>query len=144
MTNLVTLALLSGALTATSGGLLSHQTTVDHPTGVAQTQYRGNVIVEQRQLGTPAPGGRQSSLRCHWTAGLVVNREARHASGSMLSRTFDRKSVIEGSRPGWCDTHRSAIREEVARRTDELHEHLVALAHEDHGVLRAEIDRMRG
>ena len=144
MTNLVILALLSAAFATTSGGLLNHQTTVDHPTGTTRTEYRGDVIVEQRQFGTPAPGGRHSSLRCHWTAGLIVNREAQHASGSMLSRTFDRKSVIEGSRPGWCDTHRSAIREEVARRTDELYEHLVALAKEDHGALRAELDRMRG
>jgi hypothetical protein len=137
-------ALASGALAVGTGGALSHQTRLDHHSGAAHADYRGDIVVEHRQVGNPAPGGRQSTLSCRWTAGLVVNRQARHASGSTHSRSFERANVIEGSRPGWCDSHRSAIAQEIARRHGELRDHLVATAQEDHAVLRAELDQLQG
>ena len=138
------MALLSGAMVASAGAPLQHHTRVDHASGAAEALYRGEIAVEQREVGTVGPGGRASTLRCRWTAGLVVDREARHASGATFARRFDTGRVIEGSRPGWCTTHRRAIAQEIAQRSGELHGHLVAVAQEDHHVLRAELDRSRG
>ncbi len=141
MSHVALTILMSGTLVAVSGAPLEHRTRLDHVSGPAEAHYRADVAVKHRQVGTTAPGGRPSTLSCRWSAGLVVEREARGASGSMLARTIDRERVIEGRRPGWCSAQTEAIRKEIARRSGELRDHVVAVAEEDHTVLRAELDR---
>ncbi|MDJ0277784.1 hypothetical protein QLH51_13350 [Sphingomonas sp. 2R-10] len=123
---------------------MAHSVRIDHATGTVQSDYRADVQVTHRQVGAAGAGGRPSTLRCMWRAGLVVDRQARHASGSTLARSFAHDNVVEGSRPGWCSAQKRAIADEVATRTPELQAQLVRLAQEDHGVLHAEIDRMQG
>jgi hypothetical protein len=136
--------LLLGALAMAPGGALDHSVRVEHSGGPADVHYRGNVAVEYRQIGAAGSPGRPSSLRCTWQANLVVDREARHASGSTMTRSLAREATIGGVRPGWCTTHRRAVAQEVAARTEELRGHVVALAQEDHQALRAELDRLHG
>ncbi|WP_294318972.1 hypothetical protein [uncultured Sphingomonas sp.] len=135
--------LLGATMLAPQGGM-AHSARIDHRTGTVQTDYTADVQVTHQQIGTVGAGGRPSTLRCLWRAGLVVERQARHASGSTLARSFIQDRIVEGSRPGWCSTQKTAIADEVARRSDMLQARLVQLAQEDHPVLHAEIDRMHG
>lgn len=135
--------LLGVAMAAPQGGM-AHSARIDHRSGTVQSDYTADVQVTHQQIGTVGAGGRPSTLRCLWRAGLVVERQARHASGSMLARSFTHDRVIEGSRPGWCSAQKAAIAQEVASRGDALQAQLVRLAQEDHPVLHAEIDRMHG
>jgi len=135
--------LLGMAMAAPDGGM-AHSARIDHRSGTVQSDYTADVQVTRQQIGTVGVGGRPSTLRCLWRAGLVVERQARHASGSTLARSFSHDKVIEGSRPGWCSAQKTAIAQEVASRNDALHARLIELAQEDQPVLHAEIDRMHG
>lgn len=143
MTSIFT-GLLLGTAAVASGAALEHQVRVDHASGATDVRYRGTVDVTHRQVGAIAPGGAPSSLRCHWRASIVVDREARHASGSSMLRTIEGRQVAEGSRPGWCSAQKESIRTEVAARTADLRDHLVAAAADDHPTLHAELDRLHG
>ncbi|PXA93754.1 hypothetical protein DMC47_21690 [Nostoc sp. 3335mG] len=136
--------LLLSAMVAAPDGAMEHSVRIDHGSGTVESRYRADVRITHRQVGTVGAGGRPSTLRCVWKAGLAVDRHARHASGSTMARSFAHDGVVEGSRPGWCSAQRSAIAQEVAARQPELRERLVRLAQDDHGVLHAEIDRMHG
>ena len=133
-------AMLLAAATATPAG--AHQVTVQHPSGPVQADYRGTVQVEHRQLGTVAPGGRPSTLRCAWTAHLSVDRAATRGQDASFSRSFVRNDVASGSRPGWCSTNRDAIARDVAARVGDTGRHLALAAGEDRPVLDAELDRL--
>jgi len=136
--------LLLGAMVAAPDRGMEHEVRIDHRTGALESRYSADVRITHRQVGTVGVGGRPSTLRCMWSAGLVVDRQARHASGSTMARTFAHDGVVAGSRPGWCSAQRRSIAQEVASRQPELRERLVRLAQDDHGVLHAEIDRMHG
>lgn len=136
--------LLLGTMVAAPVPGMEHSVRIDHRTGTVESQYSADVRITHKQVGTVGVGGRPSTLRCVWSAGLVVDRQARHASGSTMARAFAHDDVVQGSRPGWCSAQRSAIATEVAARQPELRERLIQLATDDHGVLHAEIDRMDG
>lgn len=142
--NLIVAGLSLGIAAAASGFALEHRTEIAHRSGAVAAHYRAHVDVAHRQVGAVTPGGVSSTLRCHWTANVSVRREARHQAGSTLSRVIENARAIEGSRPGWCGTHARAIRQEIARRSDEIRGHLLAVAEQDHPVLTAEIDRLHG
>lgn len=144
MTNVIVAALALGIFATGAGEALEHRTRIDHATGTTDVHYRGDVAIAYKQTGAVAPGGAASSLRCHWKANVVVNREARHASGHVVARSFATPQVIEGSRPGWCATSRDSIAREVAQRSEDVRRHLMAAAEEDHPVLTAELDRLHG
>ena len=137
---LATVAL--GALVAASGAALEHRVRIDHHSGPIDVHYRGSVDVTHQQIGSVAPGGRGTTLRCLWRAKVIVDRAARHSSGAVLARSFENADVVEGSRPGWCSTQRREIAREVAQRTDEVRRHLLTAASHDHPVLTAEADRL--
>jgi len=126
------------------GGAIEHRTQVAHASGAVDTHYRADVRIEHRQIGSVGVGGRPSTLRCLWRAGLVVDRAARHASGATMARSFAHDDAVTGSRPGWCSAQKAGIAREVASRSDELRAALVRVAQEDHGVLHAEVDRLHG
>lgn len=142
MTPLIAAGLLLGSLSTPSAGIaVEHRTRLDHPAGAVEARYRGDVAIVHRQIGTVAPGGRPSTLRCLWSAGLSVDRRAHHGSGDVMTRSIRRDAVVEGHRPGWCAAHRDSIAREVAGRGAVLRDHLIAIAREDHGVLHAELDQ---
>ncbi|MFN3776794.1 hypothetical protein [Sphingomonas parapaucimobilis] len=131
---------LGGALA--SDGALEHRVQLDHHSGPVAVRYSADIDVTHKQIGAVTTGGRPSTLRCLWSANVTVHREARGAGGTALMRSAAQDRVIEGSRPGWCSTNRSAIAQDVARRHDAVRDHLQAVAQEDHGLLRAEMDRL--
>lgn len=142
MTHSFGAALLLGVLAAAQATAGEHEVRIEHRGGAVDARYRSNVTVAHRQVGAVAPGGVPSSLRCQWSASLAVDREARHASGATMRRMIAREAVIQGHRPGWCDTHRASIAREVAERAPELRPHLVSVAQEDQSVLLEEIERL--
>lgn len=134
---LIGLALLA----ATPAFAQDHVVRLDHRDQPVEARYRGAIAITHRQVGAVVPGGRAATLRCTWRADLTVTREARGA-GITAARSLSRDGVLAGSRPGWCDTSRRAIAEEVAARAGEVDDHVRALAQEDHAPLRAELDRL--
>ncbi|MEN2749795.1 hypothetical protein [Sphingomonas sp. T9W2] len=118
-----------------------HVLTVQHAAGPADVEYRADPSIRYSQLGAVAPGGRPSTLRCSWSVDLAVNRVATLREGTMLSRSFVRNGVAEGSRPGWCDASRTAIEGEVKKRIGSAGRHVEAAADADRPVLLAELDR---
>ncbi len=141
MNMLLVAGLVLGSMAA-SDGALEHRMQMDHHSGPVAVRYSADVGVTHKQIGAVATGGRPSTLRCQWSANVTVHREAKAGTGATLLRSASRDGVIEGSRPGWCSANRSAIAQEVARRQDSVRDHLQAVAQEDHGLLRAEMDRL--
>ncbi len=138
------LGTVAAAALAGPGAAMEHSLRIDHASGTTEVHYRGDVDVVHRQVGAVAPGGRASTLSCRWKANVSVTREARHASGSTMTRAIEGARAIEGTRAGWCSTQRDAIAQEVAQRTEAMRAHLLAIAAEDHPVLMAEIERLHG
>jgi len=144
MTHFIMAGLLLGATAAAPGPTVNHSVRVDHHGGAIDARYDGNVTVSYRQIGAASAPGRASTLRCRWSADMVVDRRARSVDGSTMTRSFTREAVMSGQRAGWCDTHRATIDREVAARMDDLHGHVRAMAADDHDVLRGELDRLHG
>lgn len=140
MTLLATLAVAAAA--ATAAPLPAHNLAVPHSSGTAQAEYRGAIGVQHKQVGSVAPAGRPSTLRCVWTAKMEVNRTATTAAGALASRSFVQDNVANGSRPGWCSASRAAIAREIAERLGDGSQHLVKAAEADRGVLLTELDRL--
>ncbi|MFW2851297.1 hypothetical protein ACM61V_05165 [Sphingomonas sp. TX0543] len=136
----MTILLVAGMLLGGMEGIEAHRVTLDHSAGAVEAVYRGAVDVAHRQLGTVAGAGRASTLRCHWSAMVRVEREARHPAGHLLSRSIASEAPLSGSRAGWCEGQRGAIVDEVARRADRLRDHVIDVAARDREVLLAELD----
>jgi hypothetical protein len=133
--------LMLSAIVVTSAVPLEHRTQVDHASGSVEARYVGTVQLVPRQLGSPGPGGRPSTLRCEWRANLAVEREARHETGGLLSRSIVDSDGLKLTRPGWCNSSRSAVVAEVAARSDVLQERLLAIAAEDRAALLEQVER---
>ena len=144
MTYLLAAGLMLGLTAAWPGTTVEHSTRIDHHSGPVDVRYRGDIRIDQKQVGSVAPGGRPSTLRCTWQANMAVTRDAKAAAGTMMSRQFVRESVASGSRVGWCGTNRTAIAREVAARTRNLDRHMMEVAQEDRDVLHSELDRLHG
>lgn len=144
MTNLLAAGLMFGMTVAVSSATVAHETRIDHHSGPVDVRYNGAVTIDHKQIGSVAPGGRQSTLRCAWQANMAVTREAKATPGTLMTRQFVREDIASGSRAGWCTTNKAAIAREVAARTGDLNQHIVEVAQEDHDVLRSELDRLHG
>ena len=118
----------------------THQVQMDHRGQRVDVTYRSEVAVRHRQVGTAGAPGRPSSLRCTWSASVDVHREARHAAGHVLTRRISADAPISGTRPGWGDAQRGAIAQEIAAKTGEVREHLLAVAERDQAAMLAELD----
>ncbi|QNE31931.1 hypothetical protein F1C10_08275 [Sphingomonas sp. NBWT7] len=119
-----------------------HRVEIDHGGHRVEVTYRSDAALAHRQIGAAGAPGRPATLRCAWTAKLTVEREARSSAGHVLKRAIASETPISGTRPGWCDTQRGAIAQEVAMRSSEMREHLLAVAAEDRGALALELDRV--
>ncbi|OAN66948.1 hypothetical protein [Sphingomonas sp. TDK1] len=133
--------LILGLLLAAPFSEIAHSVRIDHPAGPVHTDYRAQIDIRHQQLGVAAPGGRASTLRCRWQADLVVDRQARHAAGT-LQRELRQEAVASGSRPGWCTANRAAITKDVASATKDMRGAVEALAARDAEMLRAELDQI--
>lgn len=127
---------------ATSAPLAVHHLTVPHASGTAEAEYRGEIGVQHRQVGSAAPAGRPSTLRCLWTATMKVNRTATTAAGALASRSFVQGDLANGTRPGWCSANRSVMARDVALRLGDGRHHLVKAADADRAVLLADLGRL--
>lgn len=144
MTHIMAAGLALGLSAIVSTATVNHATRIDHQSGPVDVRYRGAVQISHKQVGAVTPGGRPSTLGCQWKADMIVAREAKAASGTMLTRNFVREGVASGNRTGWCSTHHASIANHVARQTSDLDRHMMSVAKEDHEVLRAELDRVHG
>ncbi|WP_052134678.1 hypothetical protein [Sphingomonas sp. 37zxx] len=144
MINLLTAGLMLGMTAAVSSATVVHETRIDHHTGPVHVRYNGAVMIEHKQIGTVAPGGRPSTLRCAWQANMAVTREAKATPGTLMTRQFVREDIASGSRAGWCSSNKAAIAKEVAARTTELDRQIIEVAQDDQNVLRSELDRLHG
>ena len=142
MAYFLTAGLVLAATGAALGMTVDHQNEVDHRSGPVAVKYRGDVVITHKQVGTVAPGGRASSLRCDWAASMSVARHAVAASGTRLVRSIDSEPVISGTRPGWCVASHGAIKKEVVAKAADMQQHLMMLAQEDEQMLRVELDRI--
>jgi len=137
---MIAMSILSLALVSTLPGP-GITRTINHSSGSVTADYRGAVVIERKQIGSVAPPGRPSTLRCQWTAHLNVERQAAGAGGLAMSRSFVRPNVAEGSRPGWCEGHSPFIDREVAERMQDQ-THLQQAADEDRATLMIDVDRL--
>lgn len=117
-----------------------HRIEVDHRGQRVDVTYRSDMDVSHKQVGAVGAPGRASTLRCTWKANVSVQREARSAAGHVLTRTMTSDTPIEGSRPGWCSGQRNAIAQEVAARSGDVRDHLLAVAERDREALALELD----
>lgn len=138
------LALFAVAASLASPALaLKHEVVIDHAAGPIAADYQGKVTIETRQVGTVAVGGRQSSLRCNWTASLAVERVAKVGETLRSHRSLAQDKVASGSKPGWCETNEKAIDRLVEARSDEFRTAMLALVEQDRSTLLAEADGVR-
>ena len=105
--------LLAGLALATAATMaaptIEHTTRVDHHSGPVEVRYRGAVVVEHRQIGAVAPAGQSSTLRCAWTANMIVDRHAKASSGTLMTRNFARDGVAAGVNVAMRDPHHCAV-----------------------------------
>lgn len=114
-------------------------TTINHASGPVTAVYSGRISIDRQQVGTIAPPGRASTLRCRWVAHLIVDRRASATDGATAGRTFTRSAIAQGSRPGWCGSGAARIDAAVAT---EAERHLALAAAEDRRLLLDEIERI--
>lgn len=143
MKKLAFAGLVFGMTLAVPAAALEHEVVIDHPVGTIAADYEGAVRVETKQIGTVAAAGRQSTLRCQWTATLTVERSARLGDAIQSRRSMTRDDVATGSSPGWCSTQEKSIDRLVEARRDTFREAMLALVAEDRGAILAEADSAR-
>ncbi len=133
-------SIVAGLLLGTPIADDAHRVQLDHRGQRVDVTYRSAVDVRHKQLGAVGAPGRPSALRCAWSASVDVHREARHPAGHVMTRTISAQAPLTGSRPGWCDTQRDAIAQDVAARSGAVRDHLLAVATRDQDALVAELD----
>lgn len=137
------IVVLATACLASPAMALEHEVVIEHATGTIAADYVGTVTVETRQVGSPGPGGRPTTLRCVWTASLSVDRTAKVGESLRSSRSMVRDNVVSGSKPGWCETQAKAIDRLVDSRRETFHAAMLALAEQDRSAILAEADGVR-
>ncbi len=133
-------SIVAGLLLGTPIAAEAHRVQIDHRGQSVDVTYRSAVDVSHKQVGAVGAPGRPTALRCAWTAAVDVHREARHAAGHVMTRTISAAAPLTGSRPGWCDTQRDAIAQDVAAKSGKVRDHLLAVAERDQDALVAELD----
>lgn len=121
-----------------------HRVTV--PSGDAQLTavYQPRTLISYRQIGNMTPN-RPSTARCLWKAEVSVERHLQPPAGqgSHMVRTLVPTKLIEGQTIGRCAQGKQQVSAAIARRSDEVRAHVLAVAAEDHTALMAELDAGR-
>ncbi|MDF8334110.1 hypothetical protein [Novosphingobium cyanobacteriorum] len=136
-------AMVAGTAAAEAAtGSLRHSTVVTHRGVPISADYEGVSEIALRQIGSTAPGGRASTLRCAWTVSLAVERTARAGKAASARHTMRQENALAGEAAGWCAGARQAIERTVAARQDRLQATMMALVAQDRAAILAEADRL--
>jgi hypothetical protein len=124
---------------------IRHQVEVPHGERQVTAVYQPKTMVSYRQVGNMTPN-RPSTARCMWKAEISVERhlQAPAGQGSHVVRTLVPTKLIEGSTNGRCAQGKEQISSALARRTDEVRSHVLAVAAEDRNALMAELSIAQG
>lgn len=141
MTKLSLPALALALCLAAPAAAFEHEVVIAHPEGPIAADYAGSVKVETRQLGTAAAPGRQSTLRCQWSASLDLERTAKVGETLQTRRAMRADDVVSGATPGWCRNSAKVIDQLVAAQRDRFHAAMLALVEQDRNALLAEASR---
>lgn len=122
-----------------------HQVEVPHGERQVTAVYQPKTQVSYRQVGNMTPN-RPSTARCLWQAEIAVERhlQAPAGQGSHIVRTLVPTKLIEGSTKGRCAQGNEQVNSAIARRADEVREHVLAVAAEDRNALMAELSVAAG
>lgn len=131
--------LVSPALATDPEGF-RHQVEVPHGDRQVTAIYQPKTMVSYRQVGNMTPN-RPSTARCLWKAEISVERhlQAPAGQGSHVVRTLVPTKLIEGSTHGRCAQGKEQAESAIARRSDEVKAHVLAVAAEDRNALMAEL-----
>ena len=123
----------------------NHVVTVTHAGTPLALTYEASTAISHRQIGSVAPPGKPSTLRCLWTATVAVHRRAARAGAPVtaLSRQVSASDHFSGSHHGACSQARAAINREVASRAADHRDHLIAVADRDRPAVLAELESVR-
>ncbi len=124
---------------------IRHQVEVPHGERQVTAVYQPKTMVSYRQVGNMTPN-RPSTARCMWKAEISVERhlQAPAGQGSHVVRTLVPTKLIEGSTNGRCAQGKEQVNSALARRTDEVRSHVLAVAAEDRNALMAELSIAQG
>ncbi|WP_439469286.1 hypothetical protein [Blastomonas fulva] len=124
---------------------IRHQVEVPHGERQVTAVYQPKTMVSYRQVGNMTPN-RPSTARCMWKAEISVERrlQAPAGQGSHVVRTLVPTKLIEGSTNGRCAQGKEQVSSALARRTDEVRSHVLAVAAEDRNALMAELSIAQG
>lgn len=124
---------------------IRHQVEVPHGERQVTAVYQPKTMVSYRQVGNMTPN-RPSTARCMWKAEISVERhlQAPAGQGSHVVRTLVPTKLIEGSTNGRCAQGKEQFNSALARRTDEVRSHVLAVAAEDRNALMAELSIAQG
>ncbi len=124
---------------------IRHEVEVPHGERQVTAVYQPKTFVSYRQIGNMPPN-RPSTARCLWKAEIAVERhlQAPAGAGSHVVRTLVPTKLIEGSTNGRCAQGKEQANRAIARRADEVREHVLAVAAEDRNALMAELSIARG
>ncbi len=124
---------------------IRHRVEVPHGERQVTAVYQPKTMVSYRQVGNMTPN-RPSTARCMWKAEISVERhlQAPAGQGSHVVRTLVPTKLIEGSTNGRCAQGKEQVSTALARRTDEVRSHVLAVAAEDRNALMAELSIAQG
>lgn len=124
---------------------IRHQVEVPYGERQVTAVYQPKTMVSYRQVGNMTPN-RPSTARCMWKAEISVERhlQAPAGQGSHVVRTLVPTKLIEGSTNGRCAQGKEQVNSALARRTDEVRSHVLAVAAEDRNALMAELSIAQG
>jgi len=124
---------------------IRHQVNVPHGEREVTAVYQPRTMVSYRQVGNMTPN-RPSTARCMWKAEISVERhlQAPTGQGSHVVRTLVPAKLIEGSTNGRCAQGKEQVSNTLARRADEVRDHVLAVAAEDRNALMAELSIATG
>lgn len=131
---------MSIALIALAAAAASHSMTIEHHGQQVGATYTARADVQAKTVGARA-GTRMDGQRCHWTAAIIVDRALDHGPAHARSIPTDKR--FSGSEPGACHSGRKPGEGMIARHSDAIRAHLVAVAEADRAPLLAELDSAR-
>ncbi|MFC3309695.1 hypothetical protein [Blastomonas aquatica] len=130
---------------AADGQDFRHQVEIPHGDRQVTAVYQPKTQVSYRQVGNMTPN-RPSTARCVWKAEVSVERhlQAPAGQGSHVVRTLVPTKMIEGSTNGRCAQGKQQVNSAIARKSDEVRAHVLAVAAEDRNALMAELNIATG
>ncbi len=130
------------ACAASPAFALKYDLVIDHAAGPIAADYRGEVTIETKQVGTVGVAGRPCTLRCQWTASLNVQRVGKLGAALSSRRTLTSEDVTSGFKPGWYPVNPAALDKLVDARDARFQAAMLELVAQDRAALLAEADTL--